>query len=152
VNDIFIGNRSHQSARYSIHYNEKSERHSSSGIIISTGVGSTGWLKSILAGAERIVSELMGYESALDTSDFQFSWSAKHLYFVVREPWPSMTTGASIVFGEISEHKTLRIESHMPENGVIFSDGIEKDCIEFNSGSTAEISVAPKQILMYDQT
>jgi hypothetical protein len=32
----------------------------------------------------------------------------------------------------------------MPENGVIFSDGIEADFLEFSSGVTATISVADK--------
>jgi hypothetical protein len=33
----------------------------------------------------------------------------------------------------------------MPERGVIFSDGIEADFLEFNSGSKATISVAERQ-------
>jgi hypothetical protein len=32
----------------------------------------------------------------------------------------------------------------MAENGVIFSDGIEKDFLEFNSGTKATIGVAEK--------
>jgi hypothetical protein len=32
----------------------------------------------------------------------------------------------------------------MPENGVIFSDGIEADFLDFTSGITASISVADK--------
>jgi len=35
--------------------------------------------------------------------------------------------------------------SQMPENGVIFSDGIESDFIEFNSGMQASIGLADKQ-------
>ena len=33
----------------------------------------------------------------------------------------------------------------MPENGVIFSDGIQEDFLEFNSGAVAEISAADKK-------
>jgi len=33
----------------------------------------------------------------------------------------------------------------MPENGVIFSDGIQEDFIEFNSGAIAEIGIADKR-------
>lgn len=51
VNDLFIGRKTHASARYTISYSGVDERQSSSGIIISTGFGSTGWFKSILAGA-----------------------------------------------------------------------------------------------------
>jgi hypothetical protein len=33
----------------------------------------------------------------------------------------------------------------MPDNGVIFSDGIEADRVEFNSGTEAQITVAERQ-------
>jgi hypothetical protein len=33
----------------------------------------------------------------------------------------------------------------MPENGVIFSDGIESDFLEFNSGTEVVIAVAERQ-------
>jgi hypothetical protein len=33
----------------------------------------------------------------------------------------------------------------MPENGVIFSDGIEKDFLEFNSGATLTITIAQQR-------
>jgi hypothetical protein len=36
----------------------------------------------------------------------------------------------------------LRLESQMPENGVIFGDGIETDHLEFNSGTQAAIGLA----------
>jgi hypothetical protein len=40
--------------------NAKREQQSSSGIIVSTGMGSTGWLKSVITGASRI-AEAMGH-------------------------------------------------------------------------------------------
>ena len=46
-NDLFIGAQSHVSARYRIGYRARVEEQSSSGIIVSTGAGSTGWLSSI---------------------------------------------------------------------------------------------------------
>lgn len=54
VNDLFIGMRSHVSARYEIALGDRKERQSSSGIIVSTGLGSTGWLRSILTGAHAV--------------------------------------------------------------------------------------------------
>ena len=54
VNDLFIGPRSHGSARYVIRSGEAGELQSSSGVIVSTGMGSTGWLKSLLTGAAAI--------------------------------------------------------------------------------------------------
>ena len=58
VNDLFVGQKTHVSARYQISYAGASEAHSSSGIIISTGLGSTGWLKSIVAGAAGITQSI----------------------------------------------------------------------------------------------
>lgn len=57
VNDLFIGQKTHVSSRYQIKLGERQEFQSSCGIILSTGFGSTGWLKSILAGATNIVNE-----------------------------------------------------------------------------------------------
>jgi len=74
-----------------------------------------------------------------------FSWDDKKLQFAVREPFPSQTTGVSLIFGEVSSTKTLKLESHMPEYGVIFSDGIEADAIPFNSGCIAEIKVSERE-------
>jgi len=37
------------------------------------------------------------------------------------------------------------LESQMAENGVIFSDGIGNDCLEFNSGTRATIGIAEKK-------
>jgi hypothetical protein len=37
------------------------------------------------------------------------------------------------------------LESCMAENGMIFSDGIENDFLEFNSGTQAVIGIAERQ-------
>jgi hypothetical protein len=34
----------------------------------------------------------------------------------------------------------------MPQNGVIFSDGVEEDRLEFNSGAMATISLADRTL------
>jgi NAD kinase len=141
VNDLFIGQKTHVSARYHIQYGQAGENQSSSGIIVSTGLGATGWLKSVVAGAAVIT----GAEKEISVPAGQRAWGADYLHFTVREPFPSRTTGASIVFGRISTDKPVRITSYMPENGVIFSDGIESDFLEFRSGVSAEITVAEKK-------
>lgn len=143
VNDLFIGQRSHASARYELSLGTKKETQSSSGIIVSTGLGATGWLKSIIAGAAGI-GKYCGIASkpAVDKS---FGWSSDYLYFTVREPYPSTSTGAELVFGKITQNQKMQIVSHMPENGVIFSDGVEQDYLQFNSGAIAEIGLAEKK-------
>jgi NAD kinase len=60
VNDFFIGQKTHTSARYVIKYGGLKESQSSSGVIVSTGLGSTGWMKSVLAGASRISASVIG--------------------------------------------------------------------------------------------
>ncbi|MCX7711638.1 MAG: sugar kinase, partial [Clostridia bacterium] len=72
-------------------------------------------------------------------------WNINYLYFTVREPFPSRTSKADLVFGKVTKGCPLKIVSQMPENGVIFSDGIESDFLQFNSGIEATISVAEKK-------
>jgi NAD kinase len=143
VNDLFIGAKTHVSAKYMISIHGTSEYQSSSGVIVSTGLGSTGWLKSIIAGASGIASAVFDQKFDL-TKQSRMPWNAKHLYFSVREPFPSKKTSATIVYGQITPSNSLTLLSQMSGNGVIFSDGIENDFLEFNSGMTATVSVAEK--------
>ncbi|PHM65247.1 NAD kinase [Xenorhabdus stockiae] len=139
VNDLFIGPKSHTSARYMIKWRGQQELQSSSGIIVSTGLGSTGWFQSILAGAQAIMGA--DYHPLSQGYD----WGERKLQFSVREPFPSKTTGIQLVFGTIEEHSPLQLESLMPENGVIFSDGIEDDYLHFNAGCIVSIDIANVQ-------
>lgn len=147
VNDFFIGMRSHASARYHIELGKVIENQSSSGVIVSTGLGSTGWFKSLMAGAAG-VAVASGLAQKAQLRNSQFPWEADYLYFTVREPFPSNTTGTELVFGKITPKQPLVIESMMAENGVIFSDGIEHDFLEFNSGTKATISLGKRKGLL----
>ncbi|WP_419869329.1 diacylglycerol kinase catalytic domain-containing protein [Chryseobacterium sp. CT-SW4] len=139
VNDLFIGISSHSSARYKIILNGKEEIHSSSGIIVSTKTGSTGWLSSIFNMAFGVLGlEKFGYP------DF----SEEDMYFVVREPFKSKRTQTEICGGMIKRGNKITIESLMPNNGFIFSDGIEQDFLQFNSGTTAEIRLSEEEAVL----
>jgi NAD kinase len=143
VNDLFIGHRSHISARYELKLGQKNEQQSSSGIIVSTGLGSSGWLKSVIAGFRGIGSAL---GKTVETDALaHFKWESDYLYYTVREPFPSRSSGASLVFGKVTRKEPLKLLSQMSENGVIFSDGIEADYLEFNSGTQAVVGVAEKK-------
>jgi NAD kinase len=144
VNDFFIGQRSHVSARYQISVGGQQERQSSSGIIVSTGLGSTGWLRSVYAGWATATHCLLGRDVA-PVGDGSFPWDARYLHYFVREPFPSRTTQARLVIGKIAEGGRMRVISEMADNGVVFSDGIEADYLAFNSGTEATIGVAEKQ-------
>jgi NAD kinase len=164
VNDFFIGARTHISARYRIELGKQGENHSSSGVIVSTGLGSTGWLKSLVTGAAAITQSvgavLAGQSSQTLFAGIpqpatatkvrlniktEFAWDADYLFFTVREPFPTKQTGATLVFGRVTPQQPLVIESRMGEAGVIFSDGIEQDFLEFNSGTRATIGVAERK-------
>ena len=140
VNDFFVGVENHSSARYHINYRNQIENQSSSGIIISTGFGMTGWHKSVMAqfnGMAKVFNLKSIPEPAYD-------WSSRNLTFQVREPYPSRFTQADIVYGQINEKENLILTSDMSEKGVVFSDGILDDAIEFNAGMQIKIGVADR--------
>ncbi len=140
INDIFIGRKDHVSARYRINYAGRSEAQSSSGIIISSGVGSSGWLKSIQVMVEAIsgrgTHRLSSTPAPSDTE----------LVFVVREPFPMPNTGTSIVTGRIRPGMPLTVNSEMPNGGCVFSDGITERTISWNAGDIVQISVGERFI------
>lgn len=143
VNDFFIGPRSHVSARYSIEVGDQRETHSSSGVIVSTGLGSTGWFRSLLTGAMGVAGS-SGSEELKGLQAGGFPWDSQFLYYTVREPFPSRSSQASLVFGRVEAGRPLHLTSQMPDYGVIFSDGIEHDSLEFNSGVSAEVGLATR--------
>lgn len=143
VNDLFIGPRSHTSARYELRHGERHALQSSSGIIVSTGLGSTGWMRSVLAGAQAIAHGIEGDEARID--EHPMPWDSDRLLFAVREPFPSRTTQVLPAWGYVTRDARLELTSLMAEGGVIFSDGIENDHLDFNSGLRAEIGIADRR-------
>jgi hypothetical protein len=67
------------------------------------------------------------------------------LLFVVREPFVSRHSQATIVAGAILPDSPLALESQMPAGGVIFSDGVEADHLDFNSGAIANVRIAKEK-------
>jgi hypothetical protein len=139
-NDFFVGVRSHVSARYHLRVDGRSESQSSSGVLICTGAGSTGWMSSVYNMALGIANST-GARSSI-TSRPQLKWEDRRLIWAVREPFISRTSRASLICGTIEAGRQIEIESMTPENGVIFSDGIESDYLEFNAGTIATIGIA----------
>ncbi|MBL6446955.1 sugar kinase [Fulvivirga sp. 29W222] len=141
-NDFFIGKANHTSARYKISFGEQTEIQSSSGLIVSTGAGSTGWLSSIFNEYNGL-SQFFG--TSTSTYSYEMQWDEDRLCFIVREPYNSPSTSSKLVVGAINNQTKLTIESQMPENGVIFSDGILEDYLEFNSGRKVCIGTASEK-------
>lgn len=139
-NDFFIGARTHVSARYELRCGDRLEEQSSSGILVSTGAGSTGWISSVM-NMTRGVAESVSCSISREAS-FKMSWDHPGLAWVVREPFQSMTTGTQLVCGRLGRGDELVVLSRMATEGVIFSDGVESDCLEFHGGSIVRIGVA----------
>ena len=128
LNEIFVGHRAHQSARYRLRFGDTSERHSSSGVVVATGTGATGWARSI--------HRQRRCDLALPSA------SSRSLVFFVREAFPSVATGTSLAEGTIPPEATLWVGSEMNEGGVVFGDGIEEDRIDFHFGVEVTLRAA----------
>ncbi len=132
LNEVFVGHRSHQSARYRLQAGTRQERQSSSGLICATGTGATGWARSITS------QRGMGDKLPTPTQG-QLAW-------FVREPFPSVSTGTTLDHGMVADGEVLEIISEMGEGGTIFADGIEQDPVEFLGPQKVRISVASERL------
>ena len=140
VNDLFIGPRTHTSALYEIEQGLHRELQSSSGIIVSTGLGSTAWMRSVVTGSLGIAHAMHAAEQGIAYQPQ--AWDAEQLTFAVREPFPSKSSTTSLIYGSVTAQQPLKLRSRMPENGVIFSDGMEADFLRFTAGVEATITLA----------
>ncbi|GJE62203.1 hypothetical protein [Methylobacterium trifolii] len=130
LNEIFVGHRSHQSARYRIEAGGTTEDQSSSGLIVASGTGVTGWARSI--------SEATHLRLAIGPDE-------PAVGYWVREPFPSVATATGLRAGKLTE-APLVVTSRMNEGGVVFADGIEQDFIAFGWGSRVVIAPAPRAL------
>jgi hypothetical protein len=131
LNEIYIGHPSHQSARYRIEAPAgQSERQSSSGVLVGTGTGSTGWCRSVWL--ER--------HSRLHLPEPE----QPNLCWFVREAWPSPATGTDRTEGILGPGQQLVIAAE--SDLVIFGDGIETDAIRLSWGQRATLTVAEQRL------
>ena len=131
LNEIFIGHESHQSARYELRVDDERERQSSSGLIVATGTGQSGWCRSIRM--ERRSS--LPAPAPTDPS----------LTLFVREAWPSVDSGATLTEALI-DGLAVEIVSRMETGGTVFGDGIEGDHLALPWGARATVGVAPERL------
>lgn len=132
LNEVFIGHRSHQSAKYRIQFSGVEERHSSSGIIVATGTGATGWARSMCEQRRK-------KPNLPKPTDDQ-------LAFLVREPFPSVSTGTKVAEGIVEAGENLSVVSEMDDGGVIFGDGIEDDRAMFPWGLRVNLAPAATKL------
>ncbi len=75
----------------------------------------------------------------------RLKWDDPRLVFVVREPFRSKASNVELSAGLLEAGEVLRFESHMPDGGVIFSDGVEADSLAFNSGAVAMVRASERK-------
>lgn len=130
LNEIFVGHRSHQSAVYDIRIGENAERQSSSGVIVSSGTGASGWARSIM--------NAIHWEAEINPC-------LPEAIFFVREAWPSHSTSTQRLVGRVEGGAPLEVTSRM-EGGVVFADGIEKDFLRFDWGMGVAVRPADRTL------
>jgi NAD kinase len=132
LNDVFVGHRSHQSARYRLVAPDGAvERQSSSGLVVATGTGATGWAASLARGRA-------------DAPPLPAPGAAELAWFV-REAWPSPTTGASLTAGLLTEGARLAVVVES-DALVVFGDGLEADRLTATWGQTVTLEVSDRRL------
>ncbi|MFF7528014.1 NAD(+)/NADH kinase [Streptomyces bobili] len=135
LNEIYLGAAGHQTARYRLGLDGDggaAEAQASSGVLVGTGTGATGWIRSVWQERGGDVPLLPGP-------------SEQRLLWFVREAWPSPATGTSLVAGELAAgaRLTLTVES---ERLIAFGDGIESDAVELTWGQRVTVGVCGERL------
>ena len=128
LNEVYVGHASHQTARYRLGWDDIEERQASSGLLVGTGTGATGWCLSAWNERERLI-ELPGPLS-------------RELAWFVREAWPSPTSGTTLTQGLLDDDE-LRIDVES-DRLVAFGDGIEADRLELTWGQRVTVARAER--------
>lgn len=124
LNEVFVGPASHQTTRYTLDANGRHETQASSGLVVATGTGATGWCRSLW----------LEHRSTLRLP----APTEPGLAWFVREAWPSPATGTSYTEGLLDcSALTLRVES---ERMVVFGDGIESDRLDLTWGQSLTVT------------
>ncbi|MET8029992.1 hypothetical protein [Streptomyces avermitilis] len=130
LNEIYLGAAGHQTARYRLgldEYGGAVEPQASSGVLIGTGTGATGWIRSVWQ--ER--GEGLPLPAPVED----------RLVWFVREAWPSPATGTSLVSGELTASARLSVTVES-DRLIAFGDGMEGDALELTWGQTVRLGVA----------
>lgn len=131
VNEIYLGHASHQSARYTLRLPDNAERQSSSGLVVGTGTGASGWCRSLW------LERRSPFDLPTPTEP-RLSW-------FVREAWPSPDTGTTHTEGLLSDTAKLAVTVES-DALTAFGDGIETDAITLTWGQTVTFHRAARTL------
>jgi hypothetical protein len=132
LNEVYIGHPTHQSSRYLLSTSDgRAERQSSSGVVVGTGTGATGWCASI-ARQRADSPDLPGPEEPA-------------LCWFVREAWPSPATGVALTSGRLVAGDALVVTSE-GERGVVFADGVETDHLTLAWGQRVTLGISARRL------
>ncbi|MFE3116857.1 NAD(+)/NADH kinase [Streptomyces niveus] len=137
LNEICLGPAGHQTVRYRLSTDARPasstapEPQASSGVLVGTGTGATGWLRSLWQ--ERA--------SALPLP----APADRRLLWFVREAWPSPTTGTSLVSGALTPTDRLRLTIES-DRLIAFGDGMESDALTLTWGQTVHVGVSATRL------
>ncbi|MFB8439678.1 hypothetical protein ACFC7A_11585 [Streptomyces niveus] len=137
LNEICLGPAGHQTVRYRLSTDARPasstapEPQASSGVLVGTGTGATGWLRSLWQ--ERA--------SALPLP----APADRRLLWFVREAWPSPTTGTSLVSGALTPTDRLRLTVES-DRLIAFGDGMESDALTLTWGQTVHVGVSATRL------
>ena len=131
LNDVYVGHASHQSARYSLQLPDgRGEAQSSSGMVVSTGTGATGWARSL--------AHDRGLRSLPPVDSDDLAW-------FVREAWPSPVTGVELTWGFVAPGQQLELVVQT-DSLVVFGDGLEADRLTATWSQTVRISTSGRRL------
>lgn len=133
LNEIYIGDRGHQSSRYVLGVAGNREEQSSSGVIVGTGTGASGWLASLWRQSRPAF--------ALPAP------TARDLAYFVREPWPLGGMGTSLVHGLMSDGEEVELVSR--GRLVVFGDGLETDFLRLEWGQRLVVRRSPVALRLW---
>lgn len=131
LNEVFLGDRGHQSARYLLRTPDgRGEQQSSSGVLVGTGTGATGWCASL--------ARTTAHPSLPAPEEPALCW-------FVREAWPSPSTGVSLTAGRLDGDQRLELTVGS-DALVVFSDGAEADHVTAVRGQRVTIGLARERL------
>ncbi|GAA2447611.1 NAD(+)/NADH kinase [Streptomyces pulveraceus] len=134
LNEIYLGPPGHQTARYRLGPDAPgaaAEPQASSGVLVGTGTGATGWLRSL-------------WQERRSELPLPAPTDPRLLWFV-REAWPSPATGTSLVAGELGSGQGLRLTVES-DRVVVFGDGMESDALELTWGQTVRLAISANSL------